>query len=186
MKLIGSLALFVSLLPAAQNPANPAVQVCLHEDRNIRPDVLWWSEMTAQQIFEEIGVRLQWGCDTPGAINVLIADRTPDDFMKGALAFARPFARDGLRVTLFYDRCEFLMTGSAINAGKLLGHVLAHEVGHVLAGVDAHDDTGVMRAHWTAADIRDMQGRTIGFAPGIARLIQLNLRSPAHRQPARY
>jgi hypothetical protein len=35
---------------------------------------------------------------------------------------------------------------------RTLGHVLAHEVGHLLIGADSHASTGVMKASWNPED----------------------------------
>ena len=65
-------------------------------------------EQTAAQIFSSIGVELHWSCDTRATNPILIrlAARVPKHFRKGTLAFALPFARKGVRITVFYDRLE--------------------------------------------------------------------------------
>ena len=39
--------------------------------------------------------------------------------------------------------------------GILLGHVMAHEVGHLLLATNKHSRRGLMQAHWGASAIRD-------------------------------
>jgi len=36
---------------------------------------------------------------------------------------------------------------------QLLGHALAHEIGHLLLGPNSHSRTGIMRAHWNHDEI---------------------------------
>jgi hypothetical protein len=56
------------------------------------------------------------------------------------------------RAYVFYNRIQRfsdLMTGmsSQSGVGVVLGHVIAHEAGHLLIG-NVHDKTGIMRADW--------------------------------------
>lgn len=39
--------------------------------------------------------------------------------------------------------------------GVFLGHVIAHEVGHLLLATNKHSPEGLMQAHWGASTIRD-------------------------------
>src|SRR5262249_9037943 len=50
------------------------------------------------------------------------------------------------------------------NEPRLLAHVLAHEIGHVLQRNNAHSESGVMKAHWTADDLGSMARRPLEFS----------------------
>jgi len=54
----------------------------------------------------------------------------------------------GWLATVFSDRVDAAATRVGVDAGTLLGRVMAHEVGHLLLGVDYHGAAGVMRAEW--------------------------------------
>jgi hypothetical protein len=54
----------------------------------------------------------------------------------------------GWLATVFSDRIERAATRGGVDAGTLLGRVMAHEVGHLLLGVDYHGASGLMRAEW--------------------------------------
>jgi hypothetical protein len=53
---------------------------------------------------------------------------------------------------VFYDRVQQI-SRQTVNEGMVLGHAIAHELGHLLLGVDAHSPEGLMRAHWTSRDL---------------------------------
>jgi hypothetical protein len=57
----------------------------------------------------------------------------------------------GWLATVFSDRIDAAATRVGVDPGALLGLVMAHEVGHLLLGIDYHSETGVMRAHWPDA-----------------------------------
>lgn len=49
--------------------------------------------------------------------------------------------------------------------GVLLGHVITHEVGHLLLATNKHSRNGLMQAHWNANAIRDAMIGRLAFAP---------------------
>jgi hypothetical protein len=174
--------LVVSLLPAlwaAPHPDDPVVCACLKSETFVMGGVLWSGKQAASQIFESIGVTLRWSCPEQTGIeaasdNILIrlVPRVPKKFRKGTLAYALPFAREGVRITVFYDRLEPILQDHLAFAGSIFGHVLAHEIAHVVERVDAHAETGLMRGHWNEEDFESMKFHTFGFAPEDAQFIR--------------
>lgn len=64
--------------------------------------------------------------------------------------------------TVLYDRIATFAerNGEPEVAPVLLGDIMAHEIGHLLLGTDAHSPTGIMRSKWDRAQIqRALQGR---------------------------
>jgi hypothetical protein len=91
------------------------------------------------------------------------------------LAYANPFATDGPCVTVLIDRVSELVRRNPQTAGYLLGHVLAHEIGHMLQEVTRHSQGGIMKAHWSAEDIKQMPSKPLPFLPYDTELILRNL-----------
>ena len=75
----------------------------------------------------------------------------PASALPGALGFALPFARTGAHVTLFYDRVESLIRSGSAVSYVILGHALAHEIGHVLLGSSEHTTSGLMQGYWNTS-----------------------------------
>ena len=48
--------------------------------------------------------------------------------------------------------------------GPLLGHVLAHEIAHLVEGIPRHSETGLMKASWTARDYSAMARGRLALA----------------------
>jgi len=48
-------------------------------------------------------------------------------------------------ITLYLDRIRELQARMSTAGSELFGHVLAHEIGHVLQGVPRHSEAGILR-----------------------------------------
>ena len=59
-----------------------------------------------------------------------------------------------MNATVFYDRIERFKDSSEIDLATVLGHAIAHEIGHVLLGTTAHSPAGIMKARWSQADFQ--------------------------------
>jgi hypothetical protein len=91
----------------------------------------------------------------------------------------------GRMAYVFYHRVEriaraYLNTGRRrdtydIDSVIVLGHAMAHEVGHLLLPY-GHSATGLMRADWAAQDMRAAVRRRLNFTSGQAELIRTRLR----------
>ncbi len=160
----------------APDPGREEVSVCLQVDIPVSHDVLAWTQITAARIFGHIGLRLRWTCGEQAVVTMIRGSRTGDP--DHALGFALPFSHGGVRATILYDRAGLLTAGlSSASSGVLLGHVVAHELGHVLLGVDSHAGSGLMRARWTLADLENMRMGPLAFTPEDAQSIRQNLSS---------
>jgi hypothetical protein len=52
-----------------------------------------------------------------------------------------------------------------VTEGLILGHVIAHEMGHALLNTDKHTDTGIMRAIWDMDDLFEGARGRLVFTP---------------------
>ena len=58
-----------------------------------------------------------------------------------------------------------------------MGHVIAHEVMHILQGVARHSESGVMKANWTGADYQRMAWKPLPFTEEDVLLIYRGLKA---------
>ena len=75
--------------------------------------------------------------------------------MSGVLGSAMPYGR---HIIIFFDRIETMQ-----DAGTVLGHVMVHEITHVLQGVSRHSDNGLMKPHWSRDDLVRMRHKPLPF-----------------------
>jgi hypothetical protein len=60
----------------------------------------------------------------------------------------------GRIVYVFYDRIYRIAASNNTSVQRGLSYVMAHEIGHLLLGVNSHSPEGLMRAAWEPWDIR--------------------------------
>jgi hypothetical protein len=136
-------------------PQAPEIPVPVFVDLNTEsPVLLSRAKFIAGSILHRAGVRIVW-CKSPsgqpGTIVISAAHPTPARFPAGALAAATPFG--GTRIEIVYERVQEV---PSYLRPTVLGHVLAHEITHMLQGMSRHSETGVMKASWKSSDYHAM------------------------------
>lgn len=161
-----------------------AITVYIDKRPDMPASTLPVAEAIASGIFAKVGIHVAWKAGRPRtemASPTIILDITADgpaSSHPGALAYAHEF--EGVHIVVFYDRLQSMATREL--RPTLLGHVLAHEITHILEGVDHHSPEGIMKAHWTSEDIAKMAYRPLPFNPLDVELIHLGF---ARRSTAR-
>ena len=174
--------LVYSLLVAAAN-GQPVVEVFIPPmiDRNLNR-AFGRARGIVHEAYAGIGVQVIWrvsnsapaGCETrPGHRKIVIELRSGTAPGRGsaALAYANPYSRQGPCVTLLMDRLKEKAERNPETTGVLLGHVLAHEIGHVLQGIARHSETGLMKEQWSEREIGQMWKQTLLFTAYDAEMI---------------
>ena len=142
-------------------------------------------------IFEEAGVHVEWiGCGVERrqpdlhisasveAINVVIVSREtkllspiPPEVL-GAVVRDNDAREFGW---VFFHRIERASEAYALDTGVVLGHAIAHEVGHLLLPRGTHGPSGLMRASWRMDDMRDAGQGHLRFSAAEAAVIRARL-----------
>jgi hypothetical protein len=60
---------------------------------------------------------------------------------------------EGCYTDLFYEPILELQMKNHLGAATILGHVMAHELGHLLLGTNSHSNDGLMRARWNPGEL---------------------------------
>ncbi len=133
----------------------------------------------ASKMFAVIGVTIDWrqgfgGCPSRG-IMIRLSESTPASLQPGALAYALPY--EGAHIRVFYDRIAQNHDRSQVP--RVLGHVLVHEITHILQGVNRHSASGIMKAQWDQGDLRRMNWKPLEFANEDIDLIYCSLAARA-------
>jgi hypothetical protein len=174
-----------ALVLAAGTGANAAetVQVC--SDNTADNGLNIRARNITTQMFAGIGVAIEWrhtdSCPA-GAIRISYSTATPANLMPRSLAYALPY--EGTHIVIFYDRVTAGIERGRGRVTVLLGHVLAHEVTHVLEGIARHSAEGVMKAEWNDDDYSRMCWKPLKFADEDVVLIHYGLQRRAARRNA--
>jgi len=107
-------------------------------------------------------------------LRILPAAMKKDIVAEDSLGFAIPCHEQdrGCLFYIFYSRISTLATGHGIGPGRILGHVMAHELGHGLLGPNAHEGYGIMQAK---LPISDLSWKTLYFTAAQSKRIRTEL-----------
>ena len=146
-----------------------------------------------ERAFGEIGIQVRWlpangapkECSRDGTRQVIVVGLDWGAYRarsEDTLGYANP-AGQGVCVVLLMDRLSPLIREGAFAGGRLLGCVLAHEIGHVMEGSRRHSDRGLMLSY-LQPDHLGWAGTRLSFADTDRKLILQALQRPvASRQP---
>lgn len=70
----------------------------------------------------------------------------------------------GCYADLFYEPIRQLEEETHVSQSVILGHAMAHELGHLLLGTNSHSPSGLMRAHWTRQDLTNASVGNLRFS----------------------
>ena len=90
--------------------------------------------------------------DTRGYLVLRMMPDFPERALPGVLGISFPDAQTGVHATVFYDRIERASKTGDVALATMLGHAMAHELGHVLLGNIEHSPAEIMKARWGKAD----------------------------------
>jgi hypothetical protein len=150
---------------AAEN--GPVLAVCVEHRETVNNLVMAQAQAIVSQVFAQAGMRIDWIpsrlCRIAGAnaIRVEMDLTVPAHFGSETLAYALPYDGSGTTIHIFNRR---IMESHRELGAEILGHVIAHEIGHVLEGIARHSPDGLMKAHWGLQDYMRMKKQRLSFS----------------------
>jgi hypothetical protein len=175
---------------------NNRVTVRIYDYVNLTSDWRQEMETTATRILRQAGVAadLVWcfgnGIETTvpacnaalGPADMFVRIFPPRLALKGhELGYVAATPESGGYVTVFADPSRREARVRSLSDGTLLGHVLAHEMGHLLLGPNAHSSSGIMRPVWRRFDEEWMVKGALVFSAEQAKKMRANLVERASR-----
>lgn len=141
---IGAFGISDSLSAAA---TMPVVTAAVHDYAGVAADVLAEAEQEASHIFRHAGVQLMW-------VDTLVNRTTVRVHVLSAAMTVRTGARPevlGLATVqsgmayILYDHVLDKSESVNVRTSRVLGYVMAHEIGHVLLAGRRHGHVGLMK-----------------------------------------
>jgi hypothetical protein len=143
----------------------PDLRISVYNDAGIPYGTLKDAERVSSQIFEESGIHILW-------LNCFVREKSSNfgSMCEQAVSEGYLYLRvgrhalnlrdsilgisylsddgEGSQADVFYEAIEQLYPNTAVQPAIILGHVMAHEIGHLLLGTNSHSAWGIMCAHW--------------------------------------
>jgi len=154
-------------LGAAACNAIRTVPIRLINDAAVKPKMVIAAQHEAAYVLKSLCVSVEWttGHSTKTLeMHITVAPLGPG-ITEGALGITTLDALQGNRGAVFLSRVRELQEQykAVIGLGRLLGCVLAHEIGHLLLNSRAHSPAGVMIANFREAEIYRAAQRRLMF-----------------------
>jgi hypothetical protein len=146
------------------------VTVSIFNDAGVPASVLLEAQAEAAAVMSEAGVSLVWlDCGTPGRRVPKLgcsAIAFPEHLSVRLVSKAAPSKADifgqsfqdeagkGSYAVVYYPGLSASKAAQTVRTGRLLGLVVAHELGHLLLGMDSHSADGLMSAVWQVPELR--------------------------------
>ena len=183
--------------PAPHNP--PALTVRLYNHADAPLAMLTAAARVGRGIFSRAGLEMTWVLCRPGpgqlpdpacskrpgktVLRVNVLDRNMAEKL-GAVpeAFGVAFPDKsgfGLVASVFYHRVAELERDSGVEGELIFGHIMAHEIGHLLLGFKSHTPGGIMSAVWDEAKILEAEQGSLNFFGGQARRMRKQVQARA-------
>ncbi len=185
--------------PAAPADGGLRILVRVYDYAGVSQGTLARAEGIASRIFREGGVEVAWldcptshadeekrpACALPSGgmpvdlriLSAAMAARVRSN--RGELGQAIPASRAGSASAawVFYARVEELVASGAASREEILGHAMAHEIGHLLLGPNHHSPRGIMRANWDRRYLEEANRGQLLFTREQAKLIRADVRA---------
>ena len=163
LMMIAAVLMVGGVAGAAEIPAQSTIRLQLLNAAKVPDDVLEKSRQQVARIFEQAGVEVVWTAEAPRLTVIIIPrvlgfDRATSPVMGAALK-----TTSGLLVQVFFQQVEGFARSHHVDLSTILGHVIAHEVGHLMLPTESHSPTGLMRAEWDSAQMRDVVRGAVTF-----------------------
>jgi len=164
---------------------DPKLSLRVYNYARIDPASLAIAEEVAAEVFQNVGVAIIWvdcplsqaqfakypACQVGMGTTDLVLKILPRYMaMKLAardepLGFAKlcPESEPACELNVLYHRVDELAT-YGYRADRILGHVIAHEVGHVLLG-SGHSYVGIMHREWSRYDLQRISWACCWISP---------------------
>ncbi|MBZ5724913.1 MAG: hypothetical protein LAP87_07940 [Acidobacteriia bacterium] len=113
-------------------------------------------------------------------LEIVLDTQAPARFSAGAMGYAT-VGKEGTAIHVFYHRVRACPWPELTTA--LLGHVMVHEITHVLEDVARHSRSGVMKANFDGHDYDVMRARPLRFAAEDVELVQAHFGGANARIP---
>jgi len=198
---IGSCLALTAVLTSLLGATEPGskITVFVYNYAAITPEVLALTEAEGSRIYQQTGIEIQWldcplspkdasrfpACQVPPGptrLALRILSRSMADRLRQAgdsFGFAM-IPEDGsfaIVANVFSYDAGQLAARHGMRHGIILGHLAAHEIGHLLLGAGSHSSTGIMHVPWRLDALEIIGQGLMLFRPQEGESMRTNVRA---------
>ena len=192
--------------PSPEIESGLRITVRVHAYVHLKRGILDRAESEVTRIYRDVGIETTWvDCPlTPAELDqypaCLAASTSPHldlnivpHFMATRVSMPdttlgfTSLSKDGQRAyeaSVFYDRVREEAETTRGSLPRILGHAMAHELGHLLLRTSGHAPGGLMRARWTTDDFRLASYGQLLFTSEQAQLMRTEVKEREQQQAA--
>ena len=190
MKLAAPIFLGLTLSLGAQATAPGAISeashltIRLYDYTGVAPRALDRARDEANRVLAAAGVAVRWeqcrtsedetnkdaSCAQRAAAHVIQFRIHPEDMAKKLTSrgiefgYAIPLENGyGIIAGVYLDRTADMARAIGADLHVVLGHTMAHEIGHLLIGTNSHAGRGIMRPTWDDREVHLAKTGALGF-----------------------
>jgi hypothetical protein len=174
------------------------LRILVYDYAGVSPGILARAERDAARIYRRIGVRTHWVLCRSSAEPVVVLPecaipRRPDlvelrllprwmangfqpDHRACGLTLLSREDGSGVSANVFSNRAEEVARWQRLDHGLILGHFIAHELGHLILGPGGHSASGIMRTPWRESEFTAASRGALRFSYSEGEKIRARLR----------
>ena len=170
---------------AGQDASASSIRVLLHDSAGVPLETVERARQEVSRLFRRSNIPFEWiGADRfdASSLSIRIISKPIDAKSRNRLVVGlAPGTREvrGKLAFVFYNRIHLYSAQLGLDTSQMLGHVIAHELGHLLLPYGAHSIAGIMRPAWDRVQVTNAAGGTLAFTSDQAELIRKRLSAAA-------
>jgi len=184
----------------------PKITLRVYNYARVPTPILVSTEPVARRILRRAGVETEWldcrlsraeprtpACERPLNASDLILKLLPRSMAQTIAVngdtFGIALTEDGKPAkdaVIFYQKALDLARTGYVHEQEILAAAMAHEIGHLLLGLNSHSSTGIMRAKWTRDELELARLGGLLFTPEQSALLRTAVPVRAEQKTASF
>jgi hypothetical protein len=196
---IGWVWFVLTLLLLVSSSSAQTLKISVFNDAKVAPGMLASAEASASRVFHQAGLETEW-VDCPASpsgtsgntrctaavfpkhlqVRILPRSRTLNSSTLGTSFLG--VDETGCYSDVFFEPITSLSMNSGESVGVALGHVMAHEIAHLLLGSSSHASAGIMQGQWRGRELLAASRGRLLFTREESRTMRAKLHAPPPRE----
>jgi hypothetical protein len=140
-----------------------AIHLEMHNDADVPAAILKKSQDVMARIFADAGLGVEWTETGPRFTVQIVTSALGYAGASSTVMGVASRTPGGATVQIFFRQVQDFARTCHVDVGTLLAYVMAHEIGHLLLPRMGHSATGLMKADWDSAFVREAAAGSLTF-----------------------